>query len=676
MPHTLTTCTFCGVGCGIYLESAGNALTGAYPSMTHPTNQGRICVRGWHVNEVASAPDRLLHPLIRKDGALQEVSWDEALGYVGERLRQIQGRSGPNAIGFVNSPRGSNEESYLLQKFARAFIGTNNVDHGLGAYRHNSIDVLLAMLGVPASTNSVGELDASEAIIVNGVDLGLQLPTVGGRVMRAKLAGAKLIVIDPRRHRLAEHADHFLQIRPGSDAALYGAMAKVIVDRGLLDTRFLKAHCRNADAFLEAVHAYDVLWAADACGIPSELIEEAAVAYGRARRAAILFSTGVEASGVEAVQALINLALLTGNIGKAGAGIFALTEHNNLQGVCDMGMLPNRFPGYVPVTDDAGRRRFEVLWGAPLSAKPGQGAEEVLSRTGRGAVRALWLCRHDPVMAASADATAVLRQLDLVIVQHPFLTETAKYAHVVLPVAAFGEEQVTFTNTERRIQLVGKAVDPPAGLTPAWRQIVDVANRLGAGWDYVSSAEVMREIGRAVPSYGAAGYDNLARDYGRQWPCTTDKPLGTRFMFEEGVVGQPFSLAPIPRPSRPPCASLDYPFTLSFGHSLYYWHQNVLIRHSETLKREYQILLLDYPDGFVDINTDDARRLEIRDGAKVRLVGVTGAAVTTARVTVEVKSGMIFVPYFLREVREQLWGEAAAAARSSRVPVCVRLERV
>jgi predicted molibdopterin-dependent oxidoreductase YjgC len=676
MSHTLTTCTFCGVGCGIYLENAGNALTGAYPSMTHPTNQGRICVRGWHVNEVASAPDRLLHPLVRRNGALQEASWDDALGYVAERLRQIQSYAGPDAIGFVNSPRCSNEESYLLQKFARAVIGTNNVDHGLGVYRHNSIDVLLTMLGVPASTNSVGELDASQAIIVNGVDLGLQLPTVAGRVMRAKLRGAKLIVIDPRRHRLAEHANCFLQVRPGSDAALYGAMAKVIVDRGLLDGRFLKAHCRNVDPFLEAIHAYDVLWAADACGIPSELIEEAAVTYGRADAAAILFSTGVEASGAEAVQALVNLALLTGNVGKVGAGIFALTEHNNLQGVCDMGMLPNRLPGYIPVADGAGRRAIEVLWGAPLPVKPGQWAEEMLARTGKGAVRALWLCRHDPVMAASADATAVLRQLEFVVVQHPFLTETAKHAHVVLPVAAFGEEQVTFTNTERRIQLVGKAVSPPAGLAPAWRQIVDMANRSGAVWDYTSAAEVMREIGRAVPAYGAAGYDNLARDYGRQWPCTTDRPLGTRFLFEEGIAGQPFSLAPIPRPSRPPCASLDYPFTLSFGHSLYYWHQNVLVRHSETLKREYQILLLDYPDGFVDVNTDDARRLEIRDGAKVRLVGVTGTAVTTARVTPEVKSGMIFVPFFLREVREQLLGESASASRSTRAPICIRLERV
>jgi len=675
MPHTLTTCTFCGVGCGIYLESAGNVLTGAYPSMTHPTNRGRICVRGWHVNEVASAPDRLRHPLIRTNGALAEVSWDDALEYVAKRLQQVRSHAGPDAIGFVNSTRCSNEESYLLQKFARAIIGTNNVDHGLGVYRHNSIEVLLAMLGVPASTNSIGELDASDAIIVNGVDLGLQLPTVGGRVMRAKLRGAKLIVIDPRRHRLAEHADCFLQVRPGSDAALYGAMAKVIVDRGLHDGRFLKAHCRQADGFLEAIHAYDVLWAADACGIPSDLIEEAAVTYGRAGAAAILFSTGVEASGAEAIQALVNLALLTGNIGKVGAGIFALTEHNNLQGVCDMGMLPNRLPGYVPVADAAGRRTFEEAWGASLPTTPGQGAEELLSRTGKGAVRALWLCRHDPVMAASADATAVLRQLDLLVVQHPFLTETAKNAHVVLPVAAFGEEQVTFTNTERRIQLVGKAVEPPFGLAPAWRQIVDLANRLDAAWEYPSAADVMREIGRVVPAYGAAGYGNLARDYGRQWPCTTDKPLGTRFLFEEGIAAQPFTLVPIPRPSRPPCASLDYPFALSFGHSLYYWHQNVLVQHSETLKREYQTLLLDYPDGFVDVNTDDARRLEIRDVAKVRLVGVTGTAITTARVTHEVKSGMIFVPFFLREVREQLLGESASASRSGRAPVCIRLER-
>ncbi|MFB3818062.1 MAG: molybdopterin oxidoreductase family protein [Candidatus Methylomirabilales bacterium] len=676
MSHTLTTCTFCGVGCGIYLEADGPLLTGAYPSMTHPTNQGRICVRGWHVNEVASAPDRLLQPLLRRRDRLEPAGWDEALGFIAERLLAIRRQVGPNAIGFLSSARGSNEENYLLQKLARAVIGTNNLDHGLGASRNNTIDVLLDMLGVPATTNSVAELSRSEVIVVNGVDLGLQLPTIGGRVLRAKLAGAKLIVIDPRRQRLAEHADCFLQLRPGSDAALYGAMAKVILDRGLLDTHFVKAHCREAERFLDLLHAYDARWAADVCGVPSERIEEAALLYGRAGAAAILFSTGVEAHGVEAVQALVNLALLTGNLGKAGAGIFALTEHNNLQGVCDMGMLPNRLPGYVPVTDEAGRRRFEAVWGARVPATPGQGAEQLLHRTGTGLVRALWLCRHDPVLASSADAAATLQDLDLVVVQHPFLTETAKHAHAVLPVAAFGEEEGTYTNTERRIQLVRRAVEPPTGLAPAWEQIAAVANMLGAGWRYENAAAVMQEIGQVVPAYGAASYENLGREYGRQWPCTTDKPLGTRFLFEEGIAGRPFRFAAIPRPSRPPCATEDYPFTLSFGHSLYYWHQNVLVRHSETLKREYGILLLDYPDGFVDINTEDARRLEIRDGARVRLVGVTGAALTTARVTPEVKAGMIFVPYFLREVREQLLGDLARSAKGSRLPACVRLERV
>jgi predicted molibdopterin-dependent oxidoreductase YjgC len=418
-----------------------------------------------------------------------------------------------------------------------------------------------------------------------------------------------------------------------------------------------------------------VRWAADLCGVPPELIEEAAVTYARAPAAAILFSTGVEAHGVEGVQALVNLALLTGNLGKRGAGIFALTEHNNLQGVCDMGMLPNRLPGYVPLSDEAGRRRFEALWQAPVPPAPGLGAQQLLGG-GAGHVRALWLCRHDPVLASAVDARATLGALDLVVVQHPFLTETATHAHVVLPVAAFGEEQVTYTNTERRIQLVAQAVDPPAGLAPAWRQIAAVAGMLGAGWHYDSPAAVMAEIGRAVPAYAAASYENLARDYGRQWPCTTDRPLGTRFLFEDGVAGRPFCFVPISRPSRPPCATADYPYTLSYGHSLYYWHQNVLVQHSETLKREYGMLLLDYPDGFVDINTEDAKRLEIRDGSRVRLVGITGSAVTTARVTREVKAGMIFVPYFLREVRDQLLGEAAHSPKGVRLPACVRLERV
>jgi formate dehydrogenase (coenzyme F420) alpha subunit len=657
MAQKLTTCTFCGVGCGLYLETAGNRVVGVYPSMSHPTNAGKICVRGWNVHEVASSPDRLTQPLLKKHGQFQEVSWDEALRFIVTRIQEIRARHGSEAFAFLNSPRCSNEEAYLLQKLARAVLGTNNVDHGTGVYCNNSINVLLEMIGVPATTNSIGELARSEVILVDGVDLARQLPTIGGVVIRAKLNGAKLVVIDARRHRVAESADLFLQIKPGTEALLYGAMAKVMVDRGLMNPVFIKAHCREYEAFLARVREYDLLAAAEGCGVPAELIEAAALAYGRARSAAILYSTGIETRGVETVQARVNLALLAGQIGREGAGLFALTEHNNLQGVCDMGMLPDRLPGYRSVANGPARAAVEQAWNVKLPAAPGLTAHAVLTDRGQGKIRAVWLCRYDPVSTAFfGDAAGSLQQCELVVVQHLFRTETANHAHVILPVAAFGEEQVTFTNTERRIQLAEKIIDPPGQAIPAWQQLVQVANALEADWKYDSAAAIMNEIGAVVPFYGGASYENLAREYGRQWPCTKDQPLGQRFLFSERLPAQGFKFVPIARQSQAAAVSGDFPLVLVFGNSLYYWHQNVLIQHSETLKREYRILLLDYPDGFVEINADDARQLGIRDGEKIRLRAATGSAVAAARVTPEVRSGAVFVPYFVHQVQQQIRG--------------------
>ncbi|MBZ5574817.1 MAG: molybdopterin-dependent oxidoreductase, partial [Acidobacteriia bacterium] len=378
MAQRLTTCTFCGVGCGLYLETAGNRVIGAYPSVSHPTNAGRICLRGWHGHEIASSPDRLRNPLLKKNGHFQEVSWDEAFGFVATRLREIRAHHGPDALAFLNSPRCSNEEAYLLQKFARAVIGTNNVHHGTGVYSNNSINVLLEMLGVAATTNSISELAGSEVIVIDGVDLARRMPTLGGAVLRAKLNGAKLIVVGTRRHRLAESADLFLQIKPSTEALLYGAMAKVIVDRGLEDLSFIKSRCQNHDAFAAEIHQYDLLEAAEACGVSADLIESAALAYARAKSAALLFSASMEERTRDSIRAVVNLALLTGNLGKQGAGLFALTEQNNLQGVCDMGMLPDRLPGYQPVTDSAARATVEAAWGARIPATPGSGARAIL----------------------------------------------------------------------------------------------------------------------------------------------------------------------------------------------------------------------------------------------------------------------------------------------------------
>ncbi len=673
MTPKLTTCTFCGVGCGIYLETAGNRVVGAYPSMSHPANRGKICVRGWHVHEVASSPDRLTSPLLRKQGRFQKASWGEALDFVATRLTTIRDQYGPGSVAFLDSPRCSNEEAYLLQKLARTIIGTNNVDHGAGVYCNNSVNVLLDMIGVPAATNSIGELARSGVIIVDGVDLGRQLPTIGGWVIRAKLKGARLIVVDSRRHRLAENAEIFLQIKPGTESILYGALAKVIVDRGLMNLPFVKARCDCFEAFLSCVRDYDLLQAAEACGVPAQLIEAAALAYGGAPSAAILYSTGIEARDDDSIRAIINLALLTGNLGREGAGVFPLTEHNNLQGVCDMGMLPDRLPGYQPVANPRARAALENIWRANIPAAPGVGADTLFASGGRGQLKALWLGRYDPVSTAFfGDAAETLDGCELIVVQHLFMTDSADFADVVLPTTAFGEERVSFTSTERRIQIAERVIDPPEGPMPAWEQLTRLARAMGAGWNYASAAEVMQEIGGVIPFYSGAGYDNLTRDYGRQWPCTTDRPLGTALLFGDDETDRRFKFVPVARPPKPAENPDGFPFTLVFGHSLYYWHQNVLIRHSETLKREYRLLLLDYPDGFVEINPDDAQRLGIREGGRIRLSTAGGSLTSTARVTPEVRCGTVFVPYFVRQLKREMLGAAGDA--SSLVPVRVEKE--
>jgi predicted molibdopterin-dependent oxidoreductase YjgC len=379
----------------------------------------------------------------------------------------------------------------------------------------------------------------------------------------------------------------------------------------------------------------------------------------------------MEARSRETIRAVVNLVLLTGKLGRPGAGILALNEQNNLQGVCDMGMLPDRLPGYKPVMDSAARAQLEALWKAKLPAAPGLRAASLLAEGLNRTVKALWMCHYDPASAAGVEeARGLFEDFKLVVSQQLFITDAARYADLVLPTTAYGEEQVSFTSTERRIQLAQKVVEPAPGLIPVWQQLTRVARLMGATWNYSSAAAVMEEIGQAVPFYSGASYENLAREYGRQWPCTKDQPLGTRYLFAESK-GATFSFAPVARPPQVSTAA-EYPFQLFFGSSLYYWTQDVLVRHSETLKREYRILWLDYPDGFVEINSEDARALGVRDGQRITLRTAAGSTQATARVTAEVRSGTVFVPYFLREVEKQIL--PSIGDRSQLVPV--RVEKV
>jgi predicted molibdopterin-dependent oxidoreductase YjgC len=669
--HHLSTCTFCGVGCGIYLETQGNEITGVFPSMSHPANNGRICVRGWHVHEVASSTDRLLTPMVRKGGTLVPVSLDEAYDFIARRLTEIKAAYGPDSIGFLDSARCANEDGYLLQKFARAVVGTNNIDQGTSFYRTTTVDVLRSMIGIAAATNPIADIFQSKVIIVNEIDIGQQLPTIGGAIIRAHLNGAKLIVVGERRHRVAEHADIFLNTKPDTEGFLYAAMAKIIIDRGLVDLEFIRSRCRGYDDFLNNIKSFDILFAARRCDIDPALIEQAALMYAQNAPGMLLYSAGAEEIVNDALRAMVNLVLLTGNLGKHGSGIIPLAEHNNAQGGCDMGVMPQYLPGYVPLNDAQGRSRIGKCWNRDIPTGKGLNAAGMFAAD--SGIKALWLDRHNPVVSASyKDAGDVLKHMEFVVLQNLFMTKTAQHAHVILPVVAFGEEDVTFTSTERRVQLTAKAIEPPAGLRSAWQHLVEVANRMGSSWPYRTSRDVLAEIAAVVPQYGAISHENLSHAYGRQWPCTPDHPTGTPMLFAQDMPEQPFNFANL-RPSPPEEMGLkDFPFVLSIGHSLYYWHQNTLVRHSETLKREYGILLLDYPEGFVEINPDDAKKLSIRDGQRIKLVSPAGEAQTFARITSEVRIGIVFVPFFLQDVMRSICLSAEACHGTS---IHVRIEK-
>jgi predicted molibdopterin-dependent oxidoreductase YjgC len=622
--------------------------------MSHPSNEGRICVRGWNVHEIASSPDRLKTPLIRRNGRLEPTTLEEAYREIARRLAEIKSKHGPAAIGFLNSARCANEEGYLLQKLARAVIGSNHVDQGTSLYRSQTVEALRDQLGIPAASASVADLKRAGVVILHDIDIGQQLPTIGGALMRAHLAGTRLIVISARRHRLAEHADLFLSPRPGTERYLYAAMAKTLVDRGLMDSAFIARHCENYERFVHDIQSFDILQAARRCDIPVSSIEEAARLFGETPRGMLLYATGAEAQGRDLLGAMINLVLLTGNLGKPGCGVMPLCEHNNVQGGCDMGMLPGYLPGYAPVSDDSARSRFERAWNAPLPDRSGLDALHML---GEGTpLKALWLDRHNPVLSARySRAAEALKQMEFIVLQNLFMTKTGEdFAHVILPTTAFGEEEVSFTNTERRIQLAPKATPGPAGLEPAWKQIAEVARRLGAAWKYPDSESVLREAASLIPEYAAVTHERLARGYGRQWPCTLASPAGAERLFENGPAVHPFRFAPMRPASAEPAEDKAFPLRLAFGHSLYYWHQNTFVRHSSTLKREYGILLLDFPGGFVELNHEDAKALGIRNGERITLSSPAGSAGTWARVTEEIRRGIVYVPFFQQDIMHQL----------------------
>jgi len=670
----LTTCVYCGTGCNLYLKVRDGRVVGVVPSKGHPVNEGRLCIKGWNVHEFIHDPNRLTSPLIRGETGLAETTWDAALDYVASRLNEVKQRYGPDAIGLRASSKCTNEENYLMQKFARAVIGTNNVDNCARLCHASTVVGLAVAFGSGAMTNSIGELEDAEVILVIGSNTTEQHPIIAHRILKAVEKGAKLLIADPRLLDLSSFASIHVRQRPGTDVALLNGIMNVIVSEGLFDEDFIRARTENFESFRKTVEKYDLKRVEEITGVPVEEIREMARLFAKSRRSTIVYSMGItqHTTGTDNVFSIANLAMVTGNVGREATGVNPLRGHQNVQGACDVGALPDLLPGYQQVSDEQARSNLERVWGVKLPEGKGLTLVELIDAAHAGKIKAMYIMGANP-MVSDPDVGRVeeaLKKLELLVVQDIFLSETARLAHVVLPAACFAEKDGTFTNTERRIQRVRKAVPPPGNSRADWEIIVELARRMGYEMHYDSPSEIMEEIAKVTPIYGGVSYKRL-EGFGLQWPCPNADHPGTRFLhsgkFSRGLgLFNPVEYAP---PSE--LTDEDYPFTLTTGRVLFQFHTGTMTRRSPTLEREE-------PEGYVEINPKDAGSLGIMTGGLVRLTSRRGSICVKAVVTERTPGKTVFVPFHFAEAAANALTNPALDPRAKipELKVCaVRVER-
>jgi formate dehydrogenase alpha subunit len=630
---TETTCPFCGCGCSICLEVKDNQVVRVIPGREDLVNHSLLCVRGSYGCDFIHSPDRLTKPLVKKDNTFEEVSWQEALEQVATGVKRAKDKRGSDSLAVLGSSKCTNEDNYVLQRFARCVLGTNNIDNGGRLYNSASRIGMGSSLGFSGTTNYLSDLEQSELILVIGTDLSSSAPAVGYAIKRAvKQRGVKLLLIDPRQTKLSLFAHLWLRPEVGTDVALINGLAKVIIDEGLLDEAFVARRTDNFEAFDESLKKYTLEYVEKTTGVTGQEIRTAARLYAEASRAAIVYGTGItqHTGGTDGVGALANLALLTGNIGRKGGGMYALQRENNGQGACDMGTLPKFLPGYQSVTDAQARGTFEGRWGASLPAEPGLTTLEIMEQVKRGKIKGMYIVGENPVLSFpnSRLVAEILSSLDFLVVQDMFLTETAKLANVVLPAASFAEKEGTFTNFEGRVNRVRKAIEPVGESLPDWEIILRLADRMGFPMPYSSLHDVMSEIEELVPSYedytdserqDELAYGETGRTYGRQLLKGFARFSPAKYTPQEGK------------------RKSDYPFTLFTGATLYHFGTGSRSSRSLRLKKFT-------PEAFVEIGESDARKLAITDGGKVKLISPVGELTTMAKITDTLRKGMLFMP--------------------------------
>ena len=643
---TRTTCPYCGVGCEMNVGTRDGRVVSIKPVLDAPVSKGHLCVKGRYAYDFVTAADRITEPMIREKTGWRRTSWNEARAVVAGRLRDLIDRHGSDAMGMLGSARATNEDNYLAQKFARTVIGTNNVDCCARVCHTPSGVALKGMLGAGLSTNSFDDIELARTILVWGANATEDHPIVGARIKQAARRGARLIVVDPRRIELAEYATCHLPVRPGTNVALLNGMAHTILAEGLGDREFLDARVAGLAEFRQFIDAWPADRVAPICGLDAEAIRAAARLYATGSPAMSVHGLGLteHVQGTDGVSALINLALLTGNIGRPGGGVNPLRGQNNVQGAAHMGCDPRALAGSTPI--DQGRDAFEHQWGVPVPRTPGLHMLEMMDGAAAGRLKGLWVIGYDVFLTNpnTSETARALQSLDLLIVQDLFLTETAReFGSVFLPACSAFEKDGTFMNAERRIQRVRAALRPAGESRPDWQIVAEVARAMGArGFAFSGPEEIWDEVRGLCPGARGMTYARLEAG-GLQWPCPEEDHPGTPILHREVFAsGSRATLRRVEYHATPEQISDSYPYLLITGRSLYQFNAGTMT--GRTRNNELR------PADVLDISPTDALELDVRDGERVRVLSRYGTAVLPARINGTVAAGQLFATFHTAEV--------------------------
>ena len=669
-----TVCPYCGVGCNLYLGVRGGKVVSSRGDEDSPVNEGRLCVKGRFGLDFVNHPDRLTTPLVRKNGQLTEVSWNEALQVVADRLSDYHG----DEFATLSSAKCTNEENYLIQKFTRAVMGTNNIDHCARLCHAPTVAGLVQSLGSGAMTNSINEIMGSACILAVGTNTTAAHPIIGLQMKKAVAQGTKLIVANPKEIDLCRFAHLFLQHRPGSDVALLMGIMRVIVDEKLFDKTFIDERCENFEAFAKSLEDFDPDFVTETTGVDWELIRKAARCYATEKPASIFYAMGItqHTHGTDNVLAISNLALLTGNIGRPSTGVNPLRGQNNVQGACDMGALPNVYPGYQRVDNEEINKKFQDAWNVSLSATAGRTHVELFDDMEQKKIKALYLVGENPIIseANSKHVAEAIEKLEFMVAQDIFLSETARLADVVLPAASFAEKDGTFTNTERRVQRVRKAIEPVGQAKPDWWITCEIARKMGkAGFDFVGPKEILDEIASVTPSYHGLSFSRLEQG-GLQWPCPTADHPGTSILHTDRFATKSGKGTFFPLKYRPSAEVADkqYPFILTTDRSIFHFHTGTMTRNVQGM---------DILNGqeLLDINPADAARMGIDNGDQVQVASRRGQLSVRVHVSEDCPPGVVSMTFHFAETPTNVLTNSALdpVSKIPETKVCaVRIEKL